>query len=42
MSGSDTENDSGTDDVIDKEAEPKVCLRQENYFKRDSFFFWKT
>ena len=40
MSGSDTENDSGTDeDVIDKEAEPKVCLRQENYFKRDSFFF---
>ena len=43
MSGSDTENDSGTDeDVIDEEAEPKVCLRQENYFKRDSFFFWKT
>ena len=43
MSGSDTENGSGTDeDVIDKEAEPKVCLRQENYFKRDSFFFWKT
>ena len=42
MSGSDTENDSGTDeDVIDKEAEPKVCLRQENYFKRDSFFFGK-
>ena len=42
MSDSDTENDSGTDeDVIDKEAEPKVCLRQENYFKRDSFFSGK-
>ena len=28
MSDSDTENDSGTDeDVIDKEAEIKVCLR---------------
>ena len=27
MSDSDTENDSGTDeDVIDKEAEPKVCF----------------
>ena len=33
MSDSDTENDSGTDeDVIDKEAETKVCLRYKKLF----------
>ena len=40
MSDSDTENDSGTDeDVIDKEAEPKVCLRHKKTILSEIPFF---